>query len=345
MRGIDLRASRRSAEAQPSQQDRLRLTVVPSWVPARRHRLGPQRRDVAQALWVEVVRAVVRVDPQARSTVLVGQRAPGHRHKRKIRKRERAIPVGLDLWLTGRQDLTPVTPIIPEVERVLEPLALLQDPTRSELRVILDVGPDIVVLVLEGKTKQALRVGQLEAVQMGEIPSAEREVDGHRKLAERVMTCGEELSSWRRVELRAMAGDKLDLDQDAHRLSPSGASRRPEYDRRCVVLDVTCSRLRGMVAHMSHDIDDSHRCVESNAYMTDARQTPSEQLLVRDAHELGEAIRHLRRARGWTQADLARIAGVSRPALIRLERGESVRVSTLMDVLTFLGARLRVERR
>lgn len=67
--------------------------------------------------------------------------------------------------------------------------------------------------------------------------------------------------------------------------------------------------------------------------------------MVRDARELGQAVRAMRRARGWTQADLARIAGVSRPALIRLERGESVRVSTLMDVLTFLGARLRVERR
>lgn len=67
--------------------------------------------------------------------------------------------------------------------------------------------------------------------------------------------------------------------------------------------------------------------------------------MVRDARELGQAIRALRRARGWTQADLARVAGISRPALIRLERGESVRVSTLLDVLTFLGARIRVERR
>lgn len=79
--------------------------------------------------------------------------------------------------------------------------------------------------------------------------------------------------------------------------------------------------------------------------MTYDTRSASEGFMVRDARELGQAIRALRRARGWTQADLARVAGISRPALIRLERGESVRVSTLMDVLTFLGARIRVERR
>lgn len=79
--------------------------------------------------------------------------------------------------------------------------------------------------------------------------------------------------------------------------------------------------------------------------MTDDARSASDSFVVRDARELGQAVRAMRRARGWTQADLARIAGVSRPALIRLERGESVRVSTLMDVLAFLGARLRVERR
>lgn len=96
---------------------------------------------------------------------------------------------------------------------------------------------------------------------------------------------------------------------------------------------------------MSHVIDIALDTGESNDYMTDEVGPPTDHMLVRDAHELGDAVRSLRRARGWTQADLARIAGVSRPALIRLERGESVRVSTLMDVLTFLGARLRVERR
>ncbi|MEZ4596696.1 MAG: helix-turn-helix domain-containing protein [Chloroflexota bacterium] len=71
----------------------------------------------------------------------------------------------------------------------------------------------------------------------------------------------------------------------------------------------------------------------------------SDGFTIRDARELGLAVRALRRSRGWTQADLSRVAGISRPALIRLERGESVRVSTLMDALTFLGARIRVERR
>ncbi len=79
--------------------------------------------------------------------------------------------------------------------------------------------------------------------------------------------------------------------------------------------------------------------------MIDDTRSGTDSRVARDAHELGLAVRAMRRARGWTQADLARIAGVSRPALIRLERGESVRVSTLMDVLAFLGARLRVERR
>lgn len=37
--------------------------------------------------------------------------------------------------------------------------------------------------------------------------------------------------------------------------------------------------------------------------------------------ELGAAIRAARRKRGWTQAALASTAGISRPTLINLERG------------------------
>ncbi len=37
--------------------------------------------------------------------------------------------------------------------------------------------------------------------------------------------------------------------------------------------------------------------------------------------EFGSAVRVARRARGWTQAELAERASVSRPALIGLERG------------------------
>lgn len=76
--------------------------------------------------------------------------------------------------------------------------------------------------------------------------------------------------------------------------------------------------------------------------MTEDTRSASDGFMIRDARELGLAVRALRRSRGWTQADLSRVAGISRPALIRLERGESVRVSTLMDALTFLGARIRV---
>ena len=41
----------------------------------------------------------------------------------------------------------------------------------------------------------------------------------------------------------------------------------------------------------------------------------------RTTRQFGVAIRQARRARGWTQAELAERASVSRPALIGLERG------------------------
>lgn len=65
----------------------------------------------------------------------------------------------------------------------------------------------------------------------------------------------------------------------------------------------------------------------------------------RDANELGDAIRRLRKDRGWTQVELAELASISRPSLIRLERGEPVQLATLLSALAFLGAKLRVERR
>ena len=42
---------------------------------------------------------------------------------------------------------------------------------------------------------------------------------------------------------------------------------------------------------------------------------------LRTTNQFGAAIRQARHARGWTQAELARRASVSRPALISLERG------------------------
>lgn len=41
--------------------------------------------------------------------------------------------------------------------------------------------------------------------------------------------------------------------------------------------------------------------------------------------DLGAQLRELRRARGWTQAELAERAGVSRKFVIDLERGQRVR--------------------
>lgn len=41
----------------------------------------------------------------------------------------------------------------------------------------------------------------------------------------------------------------------------------------------------------------------------------------RTTQQFGVAIRQARRSRGWTQAELAERAAVSRPALIGLERG------------------------
>lgn len=72
---------------------------------------------------------------------------------------------------------------------------------------------------------------------------------------------------------------------------------------------------------------------------------PRDGSIARDPHELGTAIRRLRRERGWTQAQLAEFASVSRPTIIRLERGEPVRLDSALQVIGFLGARLRVERR
>jgi transcriptional regulator with XRE-family HTH domain len=58
---------------------------------------------------------------------------------------------------------------------------------------------------------------------------------------------------------------------------------------------------------------------------------------------LGHQIRHLREARGWTLAVLARRAGTSAPALHRYENGwDRFRVDTLRKVADALGARLDV---
>lgn len=52
---------------------------------------------------------------------------------------------------------------------------------------------------------------------------------------------------------------------------------------------------------------------------------------------LGERITQHRLQRDWTQADLAREAGVSRRTLVRLEGGESTQLTNLIRVLRALG--------
>lgn len=55
---------------------------------------------------------------------------------------------------------------------------------------------------------------------------------------------------------------------------------------------------------------------------------------------LGSAIRRARRARGWSQEDLARESGVSRPTIARIETGHGVSTNTLVRLAAVLDLRL-----
>jgi transcriptional regulator with XRE-family HTH domain len=48
--------------------------------------------------------------------------------------------------------------------------------------------------------------------------------------------------------------------------------------------------------------------------------------------ELGQRLEHLRLARNLSQEDLGRMAGVSRATIIRVERGDSVQMSTMVKL-------------
>jgi putative transcriptional regulator len=48
--------------------------------------------------------------------------------------------------------------------------------------------------------------------------------------------------------------------------------------------------------------------------------------------ELGQRLEHLRLARNISQEELGRMAGVSRATIIRVERGESVQLSTMVKL-------------
>ncbi len=57
---------------------------------------------------------------------------------------------------------------------------------------------------------------------------------------------------------------------------------------------------------------------------------------------IGEQIRRGRVDHGWTQADLAEHAGLSRPTIARIERGDDVSTATLAKAAVSLGLTLTV---
>ena len=67
---------------------------------------------------------------------------------------------------------------------------------------------------------------------------------------------------------------------------------------------------------------------------------------IQDLTDVGPLIRTLRSSRGLTQAQLAKLAGISRTRLSVIESGaaDNIEVSTLLRLVGALGARLTVER-
>jgi DNA-binding XRE family transcriptional regulator len=61
-----------------------------------------------------------------------------------------------------------------------------------------------------------------------------------------------------------------------------------------------------------------------------------------DPAGLGRAIRALRRAKGWTQAELAEWLGVNRQTVIALEQGGPVSVPVAVRAISLLGGKLVV---
>lgn len=62
------------------------------------------------------------------------------------------------------------------------------------------------------------------------------------------------------------------------------------------------------------------------------------------ASPVARAVRDARTARGWSQAELATRAGVSRPTVARLEIGRSVSSTTLLKVADALELHLTLHR-
>lgn len=57
---------------------------------------------------------------------------------------------------------------------------------------------------------------------------------------------------------------------------------------------------------------------------------------------IAEQVRSARGARCWTQSELASCAGLSRPTVARVERGDDVSTSTLTKVTEALGLTISV---
>ena len=66
--------------------------------------------------------------------------------------------------------------------------------------------------------------------------------------------------------------------------------------------------------------------------------------IIRLPKDLGLAIKGARVAQGIKANDVAKRSGRSRDILNRLERGQDITVSSLMDILATLGLVLRIER-
>ncbi|MCI6205927.1 MAG: helix-turn-helix domain-containing protein [Corynebacterium glucuronolyticum] len=60
--------------------------------------------------------------------------------------------------------------------------------------------------------------------------------------------------------------------------------------------------------------------------------------------QLGAQVRRLRTERGWTQEELARYSGVSRPTIARLETGAVVTTKTLQVLCRALDAQALLHR-
>lgn len=57
----------------------------------------------------------------------------------------------------------------------------------------------------------------------------------------------------------------------------------------------------------------------------------------------GDVVRDARRERGWSQTQLGQEAGVSRPTIARIERGDDVSVATLAKVTAAVGLTVKIE--